>query len=273
MTRIPLMLAGVLPICGTMLPVAHGQAFRIETVVTQSDGQTISENLTLLDENLIVDFMLMTDKTRFPVEIVAFDINQKRFVLMDTARKVRTELPESELLKILTALQGSSFVDDENRFFFQPDFEEDYDPATGVLEMRSPRLVYRTHGKRPEQETTLRTYMQFVDQFARLNATDPRRMPPFARLELNRAIRKYGFIPEEVDITLYPEPGNHDSAVNMKSTHVVMWKWSETDHQRMASAKRYWMEFDKVTLKEYRQLDERPVRTAAAEGPRNDVDR
>ncbi len=120
------------------------QEFRIETVVTRGDDpQPVSENLTLLDDNLIVDFMLKTDNTRFPVEIVAYVVGEKRFVLMDTARKVKTELIESEVLKILEALRNASFINDENRFFFHPEFTETYDSSTGWLELRSPQLVYR----------------------------------------------------------------------------------------------------------------------------------
>jgi hypothetical protein len=232
------------------------QEFRIETEVTNLDtNETVSENLTLFDENIIVDFMLKPDKTRFPVEIVAYVVNEKRFVLMDTMRKVKTELVESELLKILAALQGSAFVNDDNRFLFQPEFEESIDPSTGWLELRSPQLIYRMRGQRPENELALHKYFEFIDQFARLNATDPRRMPPFARLKLNQSIKKQGVIPEQVEMTLVPDKLGNEPEIRMCSKHVVMWELSETDRQRIESAKRYWMEFENIGLKRYRGLD------------------
>ncbi len=249
----------------TASPVS-AQEFRIETVVTRGDdSETISENLTLLDDNLIVDFMLKTDNTRFPVEVVAYVINEKRFVLMDTTRKVKTELIESDLLQVLTALRNASFINDDNRFFFHPKFEESYDDASGWLELRSPRLVYRTRGKRPAQELALHRYFEFIDQFARLNATDPRRMPPFPRLKLNQSIKKYGFIPDEVEITLYPDADGTRLPIKMKSTHVVMWELSEQDRERIKSAKRYWMEFEEVPLNEYRKLSDPDAHVARSE--------
>lgn len=253
-----LFVTGLLMIASTLVPVSEisAQEFRIETEVTNVDtGETVSENLTLFDDHIIVDFMLKPDKTRFPVEIVAYVTNEKRFVLMDTTRKVKTELVESDLLRILAALQGSAFVDDENRFLFRPEFEESFDSSTGWLELRSPQLIYRTRGQRPVQELALHKYFEFIDQFARLNATDPRRMPPFARLKLNQAIKKQGVIPDEVEMTLVPDMLGNEPEIRMRSRHVVMWELSETDRQRIESAKRYWMEFENVDMKRYRGLN------------------
>ncbi len=236
--------------------VIEAQGFRIETEVTNRDtGETVSENLTLFDDNIIVDFTLKPDKTRFPIEIVANIVNEKRFVLMDTTRKIKTELVESDLLRILAALQGSAFVDDSNRFLFRPEFEESFDDSTGWLELRSPQLVYRTRGQRPEQEMALQKYYEFIDQFARLNATDPRRMPPFARLRLNQAIRKQGIMPDEVEMTLVPDKLGNQPEIRMRTSHVVVWELSETDRQRIESAKRYWVEFENIGMKQYRGLD------------------
>jgi hypothetical protein len=232
-----------------------GQEFRIETeVIQESTGETISENLTLFGDNVIVDFMLRPDATRFPVEIVAYVPSQKRFVLLDTTRRVKTEIIESELLKILAALQGAAFVNDENRFWFHPEFVESYDSGSGWLELRSPLLVYRTRGQRPEQDMALHRYLEFIDQFARLNATDPRRMPSFPRLKLNQSIRKYGFIPEVVEMTLRADGPDDEEPVRITSKHVVMWELSQTDRERIESAKRYWMEFDDVSMKDFRRL-------------------
>lgn len=237
-------------------PVLSAQDVRIETEVRESGSdQIISENLTVFHDGLVIDFMLKPDKTRFPQEVVAYVVREKRFVLMDTERKVRTEVKEADLLKILSALRSSSFVDDQNRFLFEPEFAESWDVTSGWLELRSPRLTYRARGKRPETDTILHNYFDFIDQFARLNATDPRRMPPFARLELNRAIKKYGFIPEVVEMRLAPDPNGNQPEIAMEARHVVRWELSEADHQRIESARRYWMEFEEVPLKVYRRLD------------------
>jgi hypothetical protein len=245
---------------------AAAQDFRIETeVIDAVSGDVISENLTLFSGNLIIDFMLSPDTTRFPSEIVIYDTSLKRFVLMDTARKIRTEVADTDLLKILVALQGSHFVDETNEFLFRPEFEESYDQSTGQVELRCPRLTYRMKGTRPAQDVALHRYFEFIDQFARLNATDPRRMPPFARLKLNQAIKKHGVIAEEVEMCLSPDAEGERPEIRIRSKHVAMWKLSEQDRERIESARRYWMEFKNVGLKEYRDIEESVAALPAGE--------
>lgn len=253
------------------LETALAQDFRVETeVIDVATGDVISENLTLFSGNLIVDFMLSPDKTRFPAEVVIYDTGLKRFVLMDTARKVRTEVADTDLLKILVALQGSHFVDETNEFLFRPEFEESYDQATGQVELRSPRLTYRMKGSRPAQDMALHKYFEFIDQFARLNATDPRRMPPFARLKLNQAIKKYGVIAEEVEMCLAPDAEGEKPEIRIRSKHVAMWKLSAQDQERIESARRYWMEFEEVGLKEYRGIEVSVADLPDDEEPKSD---
>ena len=232
------------------------EEFRIETIVYR-EGQTdpISENLTLLSGNLIFDFMLRPDKTRFPQEIVIYNSTAKRFVLLDTRRQVKTELIEGELLKVLTALQSSSLADDKNKFLFYPEFKETFDLGTGWLTLSSPQLTYRTKGERPPNDMLLHKYYEFIDQFARLNATDPRRMPPFARLKLNAAIKQRGIIPTRVEMTLKPEKAAFSDPMQVYSEHTVMWELSDKDRKRIDSAKRYWIEFRPVSLAEFRGFE------------------
>jgi hypothetical protein len=254
-------------IAGSSLVPAIAQEFRIETEVRSADqAEPISENLTIFDDNLIIDFMLKPDRTRFPTEIVVYVRNEKRFVLLDTARKVRAEVIDAELLKILAALQGAPFINDDNRFLFHPEFTETRDPVSGWIELRCPRMHYRLRGERPENEMALPMYWEFIDQFARLNATDPRRMPPFARLELNKAIKNYGIVPEEIELTLHPQADRDDNPLRVSTRHVIMWELSRTDFERVESARRYWMEFAPVSLKEYRQIPAAGETAVADEG-------
>lgn len=241
-----------------LLPqVTLAQDFRIETEVYQGDStDPISENLTLFSGNLILDFMLPTDRTRFPEEIVIYLSREKKFVLLDTRRKVKTELIEGEVLKILAALQSSNITDETNQFLFHPIFDERFDQSSGVLTMESEQLTYHVRGNRPDKENMLHKYYEFIGQFARLNATDPRRMPPFARLKLNSALMKYGFIPEEVKLTLVPSLDPPSDPIQLRTTHNLIWPLSEKDAKRIASAKRYWMEFEDVSLTKFRNLQQ-----------------
>jgi len=65
------------------------QDFRIETEVFRGEStEPISENLTLFSGNLILDFMLPTDRTRFPEQIVIFTSDERKFILLDTRRRI-----------------------------------------------------------------------------------------------------------------------------------------------------------------------------------------
>lgn len=239
-----------------LAPAVVAQEFRIETeVYRDGESEPIAENLTLFSGNLIIDFLLAADRTRFPEEIVVYQSNEKRFVLLNTARQIKTEVIEGEVLKILAALQSSSMASGDNEFLFHPNFREHYDVSSGWLTMESPQLTYRTRGDRPTSNQLHRIY-EFLDQFARLNATDPRRMPPFGRLKLNAAIKKYGFIPEEVEVTLIPQLDPPAEPIQLRTRHALMWELSDKDQQRIESAKRYWMDFRRVTLAEFRGLEQ-----------------
>ncbi len=243
-------------ILGCWPAAVSAEEFRIETIVyREGEPEPLSENLTLFDDHLVFDFMLKPDQSRFPQQIVIYNATEKRFVLLDTRSRVKTEIIESELLKILAALQSSSVVDKENEFLFFPSFEEKFDIGTNWLTLRSPRLTYRTRGERPANDAVLDMYYVFIDQFARLNATDPRRMPPFARLKLNGAIKKYGFIPSRVEMTLEPKQSTIKEPLKIFSEHVMMWELSDKDRQRIDSAKRYWMDFKTVGLAEFRGIE------------------
>ena len=236
---------------------AIAQQFRIEThVYRQGVEEPISENLTLFNENEIFDFMLRTgkDETRFPKEVVIYLKGEQRFVLIDIDREIKTELLERDLIKIITAMQNAGIANKNQSFFFNPEFEEHFDIGSNWLTLSSDMMTYRAHGKRPQDDLLLDVYFDFMNQFARLNATDPRRMPPFARLRLNEAIKKYGFIPDQVELQLKAEALDMENSIQLRTEHVLIPKLSNTDLERIRSAKRYWLDFEDVTLGEFRDF-------------------
>ena len=246
--------------CGTVVwatlaSSSIGQEFRIESYVYRAGvSEPVSENLTLFTENRIFDFMLKTDQTRFPQEIAIYESDKKQFVLLDTARRTKVRIAESELVNMLAALRVSSADEDNYRFLYQPDFEETYDAASGWLTLRGEQLVYRAKGTRPEQGIALQKYYEFIDRFAQLSVTNPRQLPPFARLQLNSALKKKGILASDVEVTLQLNSAAEEP-LEMRSEHVVMWELSDTDLARIKSAERYIEEFTDVSLREFRKLE------------------
>jgi len=96
-------------------------------------------------------------------------------------------------------------------------------------------------------------YYQFLNNFTRLIATDPSKIPPFARMELNNSIRRLGWIPSEVQISVRKN-ALFRQEFNAKSKHFVFTKLSNKDFERIAKAKTQWRSFKTVDLSEYRGL-------------------
>jgi len=242
------------------------QDFRIETEVFRGEStEPISENLTLFSGNLILDFMLPTDRTRFPEQIVIFISDERKFVLLDTRRRIKTELLEGQVLQYLSTLQSSSLANAENNFLFHPEFKEEYDHSSGLLRLYNDQITYEVRGERPKEDSILHRYYEFIGQFARLNATDPKRMPPFARLKLNTALKKYGFIPGEVQLTLVPSLTEATDPIVIRTTHNVITELSAKDEKRIESAKRYWIDFKNVSLGEFRNFQKTALLPKAEE--------
>jgi len=263
--------------------VARGQQFRIETEVFSGEPpRLISRSLTLFDGPLVYDFLMIagdspppsgsnatavggnagatgrtdrnTQSPALPVEeVVIFDQQQQRLILLDQQRRHRLELTQAELLTMVAGMQANESLRAKDSFLLEPQLTEKFDPRSGQLELASERLVYRAQGQRVDDNQVLIRYFQFADWAARLNVTDSRKLPPFARLQLNQAMKKRGWIPHQVQIQLTTLDGQ---SVQASVTHHTLFHLSQNDQQRIASAQRQWSEFPAVNLIRYRGLNQ-----------------
>jgi len=231
-----------------------GQQFRIETFVYRDQDKTpISENLTLFHDGLVYDFLLGQDRSA--EEIAIYDSRGETFVLINVARRVRTEITLVELMQRLEAFKTSGVIKPEDRFLIDAEFTEDYDPANGLLTLKSDQLTYRVRGQQVKDEAAWHALVDFMDQFARLNVTDPRRMPPFARLRVNQSIRQRRLVPTEVALEIQPAGRLWTAPVKVRAEHYTVWQLSREDLKRIDVARRFWVDFPAVSLAEFRQLD------------------
>ncbi len=234
---------------------ATAHEFRVETEVTrEGDSNPISTSLTLSESGLIYDFLLAADGGKLADEIAIYDTRERRFVLLDVNRRIRTTIHDHQIARLLTALKSTGVIKDE--FMVNPVFEESYDLSSRWLTLKSSTLTYRARGSHPHDGALLPVYNLYMDQFARLKATDPRGMPPFARLELNAAIKRHAFIPEEIQLQLQVTEGEETRLIALTSKHNVLWQLSKQDREYIELAKRYWMTFDEVDLRHYRSTNE-----------------
>ncbi|HMO12575.1 MAG TPA: hypothetical protein PKD64_03215 [Pirellulaceae bacterium] len=231
--------------------------FRVETeIVRQGETTPISNSLTLSESGIIYDFLLAkpgSNSNIFADEIAIYDTKEKKFILINVTRRIRTTVYDYQIARLLTALKSNGVIKDD--FLVNPVFEESYDLSSNWLTLTSPRLTYRARGSKPQDGTRLPVFNVYLDQFSRLKATEPRGMPPFARLELNQAIKRYGFIPEEIHLTLSTGDDDESKTLQLTSRHNVLWQLSKQDREHIELAKKYWITFEEVDLNRYRNLN------------------
>lgn len=250
----PWLLASVLIAAALPELQAHGQEFRIESqVYTAGSQQPASHNITLFSEGIVYDFQLSDGAAPDPVEIVIFDTRNRKLVLLDLQREVRMDLPELQLLKIVDGVRRETIQDKRSSFLVEDSFQEDIDHSTNWATLTSPQIEYRIRGARPKDASVLPQYADFLTNFTMLNATDPTKLPPFPRIRLNQTIKQLGWIASEVHISvkqnsLFRQP------FRARSTHVVIHQLSDADRERIAVAKKQWLQFEPVELAEYRGL-------------------
>ena len=241
------------------MPKCAAQEFRIESqIYLESSKLPVSQNVTLFADQIVFHFQMSDEAQPKSIETVIFDAKRRLMVLLDTQRKIRLELPELRLITILEATRKNTLEDTRSSFLVKEIFKEDNDWATGWVTLESPSITYRYKGSHPKRAEILPPYFDFLENFTRLLASDPTKIPPFARLKLNSSMRRVGWMPSEVQISVKPNL-LFRQGLEARSTHTLVSQLSKKDHQRIAEAKQQWLNFKSVDLSEYRNLTDQPL--------------
>jgi hypothetical protein len=243
-----------LVVLGLALPtLSLAEEFRVETdVFVGSQKKPVAQNLTIFTSGLVYDFPLMG-----PNEIAVLDPTRGRFVLLDVSKKVKTTLTTQEILEFTASMKART-QDAEGvvGFAANPQFEQSFDDQTGRLTLSSKLMTYSMKGNKPKQNSAAEAYRQFADWYARLNATRPGNLPPFARLELNKAVFERGLVPEEVELTVAPNSRLLGRTLTIRSHHMINWALPGTDRKRIDEAGDFLVNFQAVQFQEYRRTEQ-----------------
>jgi hypothetical protein len=242
------MLVGV--ICLLLVHSALAEEFRVETDIFLGDQkEPFAQNVTLFSSGLVYDF-----PRTGPEEITVFDPARGRFVMLDPRRKVKATVTTQELLELAAAMKvHARELEGAFAFAANPEFDEDVDNETGWVTLSSRLLTYRARCISPKLPSAVTRYRSFADWYARLNATRPGSLPPFARMELNRAIAQRNQIPEEVTLTVEPKHRFVGRKLVVRSHHLFNWRLSNTDRKKIDQAGTKMADFEAVTIREYRR--------------------
>lgn len=231
--------------------------FKIETKMFTGDSKDpVITNKTIFSEGLIFDFSVAAGSNA-PEEVLVYDSNLKIISLLDLKRQFQLKLLDVQLKKMTDSVRQQMATDDRSRAMIEQTFEEKLDADKGSFELiGSQNMTYRLRGKSPESPKLLSAYFEFLDVFTLVQITDPKKLPPFARLRLNESIRRIGWIPDRVEVSV----GKSDffpSSFNARTEHKLSMEMTDRDRTEVALAKKNWRALPEVTLAKYRGLREK----------------
>lgn len=251
------MTAGIVGVLVATRPfqMTIGQDMRIETeVYSGKSKQPVFENITLFSGNSVYDF-----SRTGPEKITVYDRLGGKFVLLNVDQQTKVVLDQDTVDEYVGLLKSREKLNQKEPFLFNPKFEEQYDEMSSELTLSSEEMTYRIKGTKFKTEETFQAYVEFANWYSKLSATDPRQMPPFARLELNKAISKHGLIPKEVERVYRPKNNVFGNAIHAKTKHYVVWQLSRKDRQRIDNALEHITRFKEVSLGEFYGLEANTV--------------
>ncbi len=248
-------LAGFIAVALFAMPsLAIAGDLRIETRVYSADeDEPVSESVTLLHKGVAYDFR--GTESRITVFRGAVGDKPARFLLLDTDREQRTEVPVARVTAAMAKLRQWCQIQEDPflRFTAAPDFEEFFDAGTGELRMSSNQLSYRLVTTPLEDPTTRKELRAFLDGFAQLHTLLESGLPPEPRLKVNEALFRHEVVPVQVELTA----GDEDKP-SLRAEHVVDTLLSKHDLLRIDEAADNLARFTEVTNAEF-QRDRKQV--------------
>ena len=226
---------------------SHADDFRVQThsFIGQQE-KPVAENLTLFSGDVVYDFLLT-----HPPEISIWNPGHRLIVLLDVDRRIKTYVHADWLLQLTAEIRvRAKSAQPLIKELAYPKFVERLNADADELVLVGDALTYRVRGEEAKQ-SIVDQYREFADWFARLNTTLPPSPPPFARLELNRALTTHGMVPREVELSiqLHSKP----TPAIRRTRHTFAWKLLAEDSSRINQAKRYVEQFEEVAIGRFRK--------------------
>lgn len=210
---------------------ATAEGFRIETkIFVDDEEEPVSTATTLFLDGVVYDFL------GEPEQIAVFRKpgggKPGRFILLDSRRRVRTELSTDQLAGAMNKLRtwAARQNDPLLRFAANPQFDESFDRDSGKLVLASHEESYTIETVPADEPQALAEYREFLDWYTRLNALLSAGPPPEPRLQVNAALARYQIVPVTVELT---RAGEKEP---LRAEHQFTWRLSKEDLQRIDDA-------------------------------------
>lgn len=239
---------------------AIDDGIRIESkVFFGSDKEPKAENSTIFYRGLVYDYLRSPAEGSHTSETIVLDLARGRFILLDSKRRVRTELATTEVAALCENFRqwAQDQTDAFTKFLAAPKFEEVFEETTGELVLQSPWVTYRVATIEAESDAVLHQFRDFSDWYARLNARlNPGYKLVLARLALNETLYKRRQLPREITLTVQPKKAFSFQRTVIRSEHQFIYHLVESDRDRIAQTGEFMTIFQPVDFSQYdRGLD------------------
>lgn len=192
-----------------------------------------------------------------PSEVIIFDPPRNRFVILDSTRKVKTELTTDQVDAFCQRIRAEALTTNDPlaQFLAAPNFDESYDDSTGELTLSNPWLTYKVKTVAPQSPEMARQYFAYVQWQTKLNtALRAGSLPPFARVALNTALENRGRIPIEVHVTRQ-NPQVSRKPITLRSEHRIQTRILASDASKVDEADRHLATFAALSLIEFQRRE------------------
>jgi hypothetical protein len=231
----------------------HGNAaaedFRVDNrVFLDNQKQPCVESTTIFFSGEVYDYL------KTPPEITVFDKSNGRFVLLDTARRVKTEVKLDKVAALSEHVKTWALhqTDPLLSFLASPKLDQRYQAETGTLVLSSPLVTYEVATTAAGCEAVSTQYREFSDWYCQLNTLlNPGSRPPFARMVVSEALDSRQLFPREVRLTLQLGSGLLPKRITIRSQHRLVGRLVESDRDRVAQTGQYLAIFPSVPFDEY----------------------
>ncbi len=231
------------------------QEFKIESQTYFGDSLSPAKQATtLFADGLVYEFLADGNPAQNVIETTIYESKTKRVVLLDPRRQAKLEMIDVRLLKMVDGLRRELAQNKSAQFLVNEEYTEESDLSGNWIKLSSPSFTFRIQGERPANLHNAVAYFEYLDNFARIPASDPRAFAPFPKMKLNESIKRAGWIPNEIRV----EAGSNiffKNGLKQTSKLTLIEGLSAQDRDRIAAAKRDWMNFQPMSLIEYRGLD------------------
>jgi len=231
--------------------LAVGEDFKVVNKVFVGNAKKPqAQSTTIFSGGVVYDYL------EEPAETMVFDPAGKRFILLDSVRKVRTELSTDEVLDLVERLRRrfSASADPYQVFQAEPKLDDEFDDDSGELTFSSTWMTYRLVGAEAPSREISSQYREFSDWQARLNSLiNPGGRLPFPRMILNAALERRGELPREVHLSLKPKRQVLSGRVKLRSEHLLIRRLVESDRSRVTQTGQFMAMFSQLSFTDYQK--------------------